>query len=193
MSEPSVQHVVVAYDYSSSAQTAIDRGIELACLAPSFVLHFIVAIDPRTGVVGFPTDGKVDYDYAERIQEQLSAHLKATFERCQAAGEVQFFVHARIGQPAEEILGLASDVSADFVILGSHGHTGVKRLLLGSVSERVVREAECPVLVARPKAYPPVELQKVFAVPHRPSTYVPPRRYSYAKQVLVRPNDWPLN
>jgi nucleotide-binding universal stress UspA family protein len=56
----------------------------------------------------------------------------------------------RIGWPGAEILAaLDRDTSIDLVVVGSHGRTGIKRALLGSVSEKVVRHARCPVLVAR--------------------------------------------
>jgi nucleotide-binding universal stress UspA family protein len=53
------------------------------------------------------------------------------------------------GSPADEIVRFARERATDVVVLGSHGRAGLARLLLGSVAERVVREAPCPVLVIR--------------------------------------------
>jgi hypothetical protein len=108
---------------------------------------------------------------------------------------VHFFVHARIGKAAAEILELAREVGADLIIVGSHGLTGVERLLLGSTSEHVVREAGCPVEVARPKRYAEVALLPIEPVdPAQPRhTYVPPHRYTYEDhRVNLRPAEWPL-
>ena len=60
-------------------------------------------------------------------------------------------VRARIlaGQPALEVTQAAVEAGCDLVVVGTHGRTGVKRLVLGSVAERIVREARCDVLVAR--------------------------------------------
>ena len=193
MDHSQLQHVVVAFDYSLHAQAAVDCATNLAIRAPSHVLHFVIALDPRVGVAGYPPKKDVDFEYAEEVQTDLAEKIGAVFDQRDAAGEVHFFIHARIGSPTDEILNLAQEVGADLIIIGSHGSTGVERLLLGSVSERVVREAHCPVIVARPKTYLDVDLQHVIEVPHQPSHYTPPHRYSYtSNRVATRPLDWPL-
>jgi len=171
----------------------VERAIELACRAPFHVLHFLVVVDPRHGVPAVP--GKdIDYRYAEQVQHELTSMLSLAFSAREAAAEVHFFVHARIGaSPADEILTVARELGVDLVIVGSHGYPGMKRLVLGSVSERVVREAECPVIVARPKTYAPVNLFDVIDIGEHVAHYVRPHRYSYIEtRVTRRPNDWPL-
>jgi nucleotide-binding universal stress UspA family protein len=62
-----------------------------------------------------------------------------------------------VGVPVEEILGVASEVSVDLIVMGTHGRTGLARLLMGSVAEQVVRKARCPVLTVKtpfPEALP---------------------------------------
>jgi universal stress protein A len=56
------------------------------------------------------------------------------------------------GNPFEKILEAAEDQRADLIVLATHGRTGVKRLLIGNVAEKVVRHAPCPVLTVRPRA-----------------------------------------
>lgn len=185
--------VVVAYDFSGGGIVVLERAIDLACRAPQHVLHFACVIDPRAGVPAVPVEGKVDFRYAEKVQEELSAIVHAAFAARETAGSVHFFVHARIGSPGDEILLLAHEIGADMIIVGSHGRTGVKRMLLGSVSEQVVREAECPVIVARPKTYPEVRLAEVTTRPEHVPHYVRPHRYTYSEtRVTRRPDDWPL-
>jgi hypothetical protein len=60
----------------------------------------------------------------------------------------------RSGEADREIVQVASDVSADLIVVGTHGRTGIERLIVGSVAERVLRFAPCPVLAVRPKALP---------------------------------------
>ena len=55
----------------------------------------------------------------------------------------------RTGSPYQEIVDLATDERADLVAMGTHGRSGVSRLLLGSVADRVIRLAPCPVLTVR--------------------------------------------
>jgi universal stress protein A len=58
----------------------------------------------------------------------------------------------RIGAPAAEIVSAAEDLKADLLCIGTHGRTGIAHFLLGSVAERIVRHAPCPVLTVRPPA-----------------------------------------
>lgn len=77
----------------------------------------------------------------------------------------------RIGAPAEEILSFARDEAMDLVVVGTHGRTGLKHLVLGSVAERVVRQAPCPVLVVRTKELS--EAAVVASQPQEERTHLP--------------------
>ena len=185
--------VVVAYDLSHSGQAALERAIALAARAPFHILHFICVIEPHISVPGIPATGKIDYRYAESVQVAISDLIAQELRTKDIAERIHFFVHARIGKPAEEILGLARDVGADLIIIGSKGATGIERLVLGSVSEKVVREAGCTVEVARPKTYPYVELMSIVDRGEPTHPYVRPHRYAYSdKRLNLRPIDWPL-
>ena len=72
--------------------------------------------------------------------------LRATFTGPPFLGA---HLHVLFGDPGHEIVDLASEIGAELIIMPSHGRRGVKRVLLGSVAERVARLAECPVLVLR--------------------------------------------
>jgi nucleotide-binding universal stress UspA family protein len=185
--------VVVAYDFSPSAELALQRAVDVACRAPQHVLHVIAAIDPRHGLAVKATRHP-DYLYAGQIQELLVDHVKQVLGGRPSHGGVEFFVHARIGHPADQILALAREVGADLVFIGSHGLTGVERVLIGSVSERVVREAQCPVMVARQKAYGDVTLLDVVDDPSEHKPYKPPLRFSYPdRSGITRPDAWPIS
>jgi universal stress protein A len=58
-------------------------------------------------------------------------------------------VRAAVGKPAEEILRVAREEKVDLIVMGTHGRTGVRHLLLGSVAEEVTRHAPCPVFTVR--------------------------------------------
>jgi len=184
--------VVVGYDFSHSGNAALFRAIALATRAPFHVLHFACIVDRHAPLPAIVHHGEVDYAYTERLQQALTDIVAQELRAADIQNRVHFFVHVRIGKPAEELLDLARDVGADLIIVGSKGLTGVERLILGSVSEKVVREAKCSVEVARPKTYDYVELADVVEVaPHL--SYVPPHRYSYEDHRLeLRPNEWPL-
>lgn len=59
--------------------------------------------------------------------------------------------HVRNGDPFERILDTAEDLATDLIVLATHGRTGIKRLVIGNVAEKVVRHAPCPVLTVKPK------------------------------------------
>jgi nucleotide-binding universal stress UspA family protein len=176
--------VVVAYDLSPSSEVALARAVEVAARAPQHVLHVVTAIEPHGN----------RSTAADEMHTLIRDHVRVAFDGRPTASEIQFFVHVRLGKPADTVLRVAEEVGADLLFIGSHNKVGLERYLLGSVSERVVREAKCPVMVVRPKAYADVDLLKVFLYEHDRATYAPPHRYSYVEtRVIVRPPDWPIN
>jgi nucleotide-binding universal stress UspA family protein len=188
-------HVVVGYDFSHSARSALHRAVALAARDSRYVLHVICVVDPDAPIPSIPSHDGVDYMYAARVQESLAIEMQHELETVDVNSRVHFFVHARIDEkPSRSILALAHEVGADLIIVGSHGLTGVERLLLGSTSETIVREAKCSVEVARPKRYPEVELANVVEVERDlDHPYVPPHRYEYEDhRVNLRPPEWPL-
>ncbi len=185
--------VVVAFDFTNSGRAALYRALTLAAQSPSNVLHFVCVIEPHgSGIPSIPLHGAATYQYAERVQQELAEAIPQELAGMNIATHVHYFVHARIGKPADEILQLAREVGADQIIVGTKGVTGVERLVLGSVAERVVREARCSVEVARAKTYDHVALLEMTEVqPH--GDYVRPHRYSYSDhRAEQRPLDWPL-
>jgi nucleotide-binding universal stress UspA family protein len=184
--------VVVGFDFSHSARGALCRAITLANRAPFHVLHFICAIETHGQIRTLPHHGRADFAYVERVEKALLDEIVAELKGASIADRVHFFVHVRIGRAADEILDLAREVGADLIIVGSNGLTGVGRLVLGSVSEQVVREAGCTVEVARAKSYEHVKLLEITeSEPHR--RYSPPHRYTYnSRCVNLRPDEWPL-
>jgi nucleotide-binding universal stress UspA family protein len=185
--------VVVAYDFSASAREALKRSLIVAARAPFHVLHIVCVIEPHVPLVAVPSaDGEVSYQYAERVQQAITDAVAQELELAKTTEPIHFFVHARIGKPAAEILAVAKDIGADLIMIGSKGLTGVERFVLGSVAEKVVREAGCTVEVVRPKTYEPVPLLEMTEV-ERSHSYVRPHRYSYENAVVrLRPTDWPL-
>jgi nucleotide-binding universal stress UspA family protein len=183
--------VVVGFDFSQSGKEALYRAIALATRAPFHILHFVCIVEPHVPLPAIPAK-HVDYAYTERVQAAVTDVVAAELAAAKVTDLVHFFVHVRIGKPAAEILAVARDVGADLIVVGCRGLTGIERLVLGSVAEKVVREAHCTVEVARAKTYDYVALIDVVDVEAH-HTYVPPHRYTYeARSVTLRPLDWPL-
>ena len=184
--------VVVGFDFSHSGKAALHRAITLATRAPWHVLHFVCVVDPHSAFPAVP-GRKIDFEYATRVQGAVTEAIVQELKARKVEGRVHFFVHVPIGKAAEEILRCAEMVGADLIMVGSKGLTGIERAVLGSVSERVVREAGCTVEVVRPKTYSYVPLLEIVDNQQPVHKYVPPHRYTYEDhRVQLRPFDWPL-
>jgi nucleotide-binding universal stress UspA family protein len=175
--------IIVAYDFSKHADVALQHAIDLACHDPEASLHFITVVGKQQ-----------DHLAADRIHDDLVARLNAILVLRKPPVPVDFFVHARIGEPVAEILELAQEIGADLIVCGSHGRGAVGRLLLGSVSSAVLHGARCPVVIVRRKEYEYVSLDKIVEVPPTGVRRAPPHRYSYTgSQILTRPSEWPIS
>ena len=86
----------------------------------------------------------------ERLSEQRGRELlDAEVERVRSAGGTVAQAHLMMGEVAREIVHLAEDLGAGLIVMGSRGRGGMRRTLMGSVSDSVVRHAHCPVMVVR--------------------------------------------
>ena len=175
--------VVVGYDFSRSGREALARAIALAARAPFHVLHFVCVIEPHAPLPSLPTK-HIDYAYAQRVQRAVTDAVESELRDAGVSASIQFFVHARLGKPAHEILALARDVGADLILVGTKGLTGIHHLILGSVAEKIIREARCTVEVVREKTYEHVDLLLELTDEAEHAKYVPPQRYTYEDRIL---------
>lgn len=187
--QPQVQ-VVVGFDFSQSARFALERAVALASRASFHVLHFACILDPHSGLARFPTK-HVDIAYADRMRDELAAMVELELRATEAKGRIHFHVHVRVARnPTKELLALAREVGADLIVVGCKGLRGIERLVLGSVSERIVREAGCPVVIARPKEYAYVDHADVVEVESH--THHKAFRFTYDERIgIAEPMRWP--
>jgi nucleotide-binding universal stress UspA family protein len=183
--------ILVAFDFSETSELALQHALNLAFESPPRDFHFLVALEPRKGL-GLRANEVIDYQYTEEVQAIATKHIGNAIAKLDRGGEVSMLVHVRIGDPVTEILSLAEEVGASLILVGSHGRQGVERMLLGSVSERVVREALCPVMVARERTYENVRRSKIIDAPNDEPEYVPPHRYHHDSGAPIRPKAWAL-
>lgn len=138
--------ILIAIDSEPIAAHAADVGAELACLAGADVA-FIHVIDPA--LVNAADTGIQPDVLAASVKEDARKLIEEFRKRLPQQSSALEFV--QIGTPLTEIVNAAKDWPADLIVIGSHGRGGVKRALLGSVAEGVMRHAPCPVLVVRAK------------------------------------------
>ncbi len=133
--------VVVPFDFSEKSIPSVDTALEMVDQPSGIhVIHVLPTLEPtEPGVIWSTIDNAGRIHHAE---EAMKAKLAdATYQGVNFAVE--------IGDPGHEVAKYAKSVSAELIVLPSHGRTGIKRLLIGSVAERIVRMAHCPVLVLR--------------------------------------------
>tara|TARA_R110002096_G_scaffold77896_8_gene183414 strand:+ start:52734 stop:53315 length:582 start_codon:yes stop_codon:yes gene_type:complete len=185
--------ILVAYDFSDSAELALRHAFDLATEDPTRQFHFLVSLDPKKGL-GLKKNETVDFAYSEEVQELATKRIKGLLEEAGYAGSLTMMVHVRIGEAGPQTLALAEEIGANLILVGSHGRTGVKRMLLGSVSEFIVRSAKCPVLVARTREYVDVARPTIIDVPEGAGgpEYVPPHRLQIKRPAPTRTNPWAL-
>ncbi|WP_438021834.1 universal stress protein [Sorangium sp. So ce233] len=130
-------NVLAAIDLSPAS-----RGVLLRAL-------WLANAEETGGEVHVVTVG--DRDAAARLQELATSAVQEFAVPSRPAHVQRVITHLLTGDPAREIVWLAAHIDADLIVMGTHGRTGVQRLVLGSVAERVVRTAGCPVCVVRNK------------------------------------------
>jgi nucleotide-binding universal stress UspA family protein len=133
--------ILVATDFSEGSDEALDRAIEMAKVsgAEIEVLHVIeLAEEFPFGTTYFDADYGVLYASVDRELARRADRARAAGLRC----ETKIIE----GTATTDIIQRAQRIGADLVVVGTHGRTGLAHIVLGSVAERVVRRASCPVL-----------------------------------------------
>jgi nucleotide-binding universal stress UspA family protein len=144
--------MLVGVDFSEVAQQVIAVALNLARITRAPDVHFVHVVRP--GSLTGLGDWAIAVSQYERSVELARRELDALCTSSVAKLELRAFAHVRTGEPAHEIVQLASDIEADLVVIGTHSRSGVSRFLLGSVAEKIQRLAPSPVLTVKPKARP---------------------------------------
>ena len=138
--------VLCALDFSAGSQQALRMAIRLAREQSAELVLMHVWYVPSTGVGDFPFPRGM----AERIVGDASESLDAAVEEARAEGVAVVTSELVQGIPGWTIIEAANrDPQIDLVVVGTHGRTGIARVLVGSVAEYIVRHSPCTVLVAR--------------------------------------------
>ncbi len=137
-----ISTLLVPTDFSGHAGLALDAVCGLAPRLGAAV-HLVhgIHLPPEAAPYLFP-------DAIERIREQAGAELRARCERLESSG-IRCTAELVDGPPAPAIARVAQELPADLIVMGSHGRTGLAHAVLGSVAERTLRTAPCPVLTLK--------------------------------------------
>jgi nucleotide-binding universal stress UspA family protein len=142
---------LVPYDFSAHSKVALDTALDLAHRLGAR-LHLVHVVHTPVFANGYGTFGIADatapFDIGEMRQRAMAALGEVIDGIPNAPGRLE--AHVAEGVNIAEAIGAVADrIGADLIIMGTHGHTGLVHAFLGSVAERTLRYARCPVLTVR--------------------------------------------
>jgi nucleotide-binding universal stress UspA family protein len=144
-----IHRIVYATDLSSVSEPAWDETRRLGRLFGAEILLLHVFAPPFV----LPTEGYVPADLYEELLQYARRTAQEGFDRLLgsvAGSGLKVRIRLEDGPPAPRILKVVKEEAADLLVVGTHGRTGFQRALVGSVADRLVRQATCPVLTVRP-------------------------------------------
>jgi nucleotide-binding universal stress UspA family protein len=145
--------IVIGIDFSDTSMLALEEAVTQAALRPTTELHFATVIDSdHASLVPQAQRHASLVQIADETRDQLGKTARDAVARRaqQGGGRALSFAHVRVGPVAEQLASLATELRADLIVVGTHGRRGIRRVMMGSVAEKLVRLAPCPVLVVRP-------------------------------------------
>ena len=141
--------ILLASDGSEEAELALQTAIDLTNNTNS-ELHVITVegVEYRHGY-DIPESGDLLQETFKAIEREAQETLDEQVKKIEGARGTVAKAYLRMGRAAEEIVNLGEEIGAGLIIIGSRGRGGIRRALMGSVSDSVIRHAHCPVLVVR--------------------------------------------
>lgn len=157
--------VLCPTDFSEASLEALDVACSLARRldASLCLLHVAMSLPPSSNEVRGADYAPVAYEHA--VVDDYSAQLHQLMQQ-RVPRELRGHAVVRFGDAAEEIASAAADEDADFIVMSTHGRTGWRHLVYGSVTEKALRLADCPVLVVRASENPTTETAAAQAALH---------------------------
>ena len=147
----SPRHILCPIDFSEVSAHALEQACVLAQRSGArlTVMHVFLSVMPGTGLsaVDAVTSQVIEPADLKALQDRVGAAARAAVD---AGVKVDILVIG--GAPVARILDRAASSGADLIVMGTHGTSGVQHLILGSVTEKVLRKAPCPVLTVPPRA-----------------------------------------
>jgi len=144
------RNILVPTDFSDASERAFAVALEIAGEGRSriYLLHVIAGPLHQCA-----SDYAIDKGILDRVLSASIVYsndkLRETVDRFPESDKVKIIPDVRRGQPHEEILKAAAERHIDLIVIASHGKNGLERYFIGSVAEKVTKEAACPVLLIR--------------------------------------------
>jgi nucleotide-binding universal stress UspA family protein len=149
---PAIRNILVPIDFSPHADRALDYALDLA-KAFGARIHLLHAFHHPEyfAAPGAPGAVAIPVDWISSVRERARQELEKRAKRLTQSG-AQAQARLEEGPPAQCICDVAGELPADLIVMGTRGRSGLAHILLGSVAERTVRMAPCPVLTLKETA-----------------------------------------
>jgi nucleotide-binding universal stress UspA family protein len=138
-----IRKILVPVDFSENSRVAAQYAVDLAKLTGGDLLLFHAYGLP---VTAYPEGFSLPAELLTTLAMDAKQAVQKLAKELAWDGSREIQVASEMGAPAQAIVELARTRGFDLIVMGTHGRTGLRRLLIGSVAERVVRLAHCPVL-----------------------------------------------
>lgn len=145
-----IKRILVPTDFSKISYSAFDYAKDLAEKMSSDI-YLIFVLEKSPPLLSAKSLGLSEEEILTKMEAEAKKQLSEAVTFLREDTNLTVFEEIRIGTDYEEIVNYADEIKADIIIIATHGRTGVLHTLLGSVAEKVIRFAKCPVLVISPK------------------------------------------
>ncbi len=148
-----VKIVITPVDFSDNSLIVAESS---AYMAGKFgaAMHLVFVVQNFEDYSGFfvpqMSMPSLEGELVESAEAKMSSFCSEMTEFCESAGVSELNYKVFMGDVAEQIVGFASELSADLIVMGTHGYKGLEKIMFGSVADKVVRSASCPVLTINP-------------------------------------------
>tara|TARA_B100001989_G_C24299501_1_gene345094 strand:- start:78 stop:536 length:459 start_codon:yes stop_codon:yes gene_type:complete len=144
-----IKNIIVPTDLSKVSLSAFNYAKSIA-IQWNAKIHILSVIDPQPAILTLQSNEQSEQDYLSGLKTKIEEELNEIKTELINSDDLDIESVIKIGKDYEEIVKYSNEISADLIVIATHGRTGVLHTLLGSVAEKVIRYAKCPVLVTTP-------------------------------------------
>ncbi|MEG8946327.1 universal stress protein [Rosettibacter firmus] len=146
-----IKNIIIPTDFSSLSFSAFDYAVDLAEKIGAKI-HLIYVLEKTPPFLAVHSLDVSEDEIMNNMEEEAKRQLNETAQKLQNDSNVEIIQVLRKGIDYEEIVKYSNEVEKGLIVIATHGRTGILHTLLGSVAEKVIRYAKCPVLVITPQS-----------------------------------------
>ncbi len=144
-----IKNIIVPTDFSSLSYSAFDYARDLA-EQTNAKIHLVYVLEKTPPFLAMRSLDVSEDEVMKNMEEEALKQLKDAAKKLQDDSNIEIVEVCRKGIDYEEIVKYSKEVEKGLIVIATHGRTGILHTLLGSVAEKVIRYAKCPVLVITP-------------------------------------------